>query len=121
MITVGEEEAFQHWFTSIWKYGSSTDEKLARRAWAEARGAIVTPQQRPQLTIDPKRWADEKLRAATGIYVRVKTPDGWDAVDICVLDKRSLLSWLRSRGGSNLWCENTVLLLLGYVPEEANA
>jgi hypothetical protein len=58
----------------------------------------------------------------TGIYVRVRTPDGWGNADIAQLGQASLLRWLRSRGGENLWAENCVMALLGYsqlTPEEA--
>jgi len=52
---------------------------------------------------------------ATGIYVRALSPEGkWMSVDIALLDKESLLSWLRSRGGNNPWAENVVGILLGH-------
>jgi hypothetical protein len=46
----------------------------------------------------------------TGIYVRA---DG-GSFDIAHLTRDSVLRWLRSRGGSNLWAENTVLVLIGW-------
>lgn len=53
----------------------------------------------------------------TGIYVRaVNDADVFSAHDIATLDRESLHKWLRSRGGRNLWAENTVLQLLGYQP-----
>jgi hypothetical protein len=64
-----------------------------------------------ELYIDPTRTEVPE----TGIYVRAKSLLGkWDSVDIAHLTQQSLLDWLRSRGGDNLWAENTVLLLLGH-------
>jgi hypothetical protein len=34
------EELFQSWLKSSWKYGSSTDELRARRAWVMARASL---------------------------------------------------------------------------------
>jgi hypothetical protein len=70
------------------------------------------------MKVDPKRWAKrEELDGQTRIYVRAQTPDGkWHSVDIALLDHASLLQWLRSRGGSNPWAENTVCILLGHEP-----
>ena len=52
---------------------------------------------------------------STGIFIRAKNPDGkYESLDINVLDKESLLSWLRSRGGNNEWAENVVGILLGH-------
>ena len=58
----------------------------------------------------------------TGIFVRAQDPadDKWGAYDIAQLDAKSLKSWLKSRGGDNEWAESTVLILLGYNPEEAD-
>jgi hypothetical protein len=53
----------------------------------------------------------------TGIYVRAKNRmDKWDSVDIADLDRDSLHTWLKSRGGDNLWAENVVMILLGHPP-----
>ena len=61
--------------------------------------------------IDESR--EPSLSEATGIYIRAQRPDGrFDSVDIGVLTKDSLLDWLRSRGGSNPWAENTIGILL---------
>lgn len=65
-----------------------------------------------ELVTDPIRAAG--VYTPTGIYVRVRTPDGWGNADIAQLTSGSLLRWLRSRGGENLWAENTVLAILGY-------
>lgn len=65
------------------------------------------------LKLDPDR-ADRG--DGTGIYVRAKDGDNFVAADICQLDKPSLLAWLRSRGGDNVWAENTVGMLLGHGP-----
>lgn len=66
------------------------------------------------LEIDPKRYeslGDE----VTGIYVRAKDSNGkFQNADIAVLTRESMHHWLRSRGGENLWAENTVAALLGY-------
>ncbi len=73
-----------------------------------------------ELTIDPARWLvnQNSVQPVTDIYVRAKHADTgeWDSVDISSLDKPSLLAWLRSRGGSNPWAENTVFILLGHAP-----
>jgi hypothetical protein len=69
----------------------------------------------PDLKTDPLRttgkWADH-----TGIRVRAKHGDteGFGSVDIAELDAKSLLTWLRSRGGKNVWAENIVGTLLGH-------
>jgi len=53
----------------------------------------------------------------TGIYVRAQNEAGtFSAFDIVRLDRVSLLAWLRSRGGENIWAENVVLQLLGHKP-----
>jgi hypothetical protein len=65
-----------------------------------------------RLRVDPERAATFK----TGIYVRATDGDNWVSVDIAVLDKPSLLAWLRSRGGDNPWAENVVGALLGHGP-----
>jgi hypothetical protein len=64
------------------------------------------------LTIDPSRHG---VMPETGIFIRAKTDAGrWVTCDISELDKSSLLSWLRSRGGDNVWAENVVGILLGF-------
>jgi len=62
-----------------------------------------------ELRVDPNR-----RDMGTGIFVRAKNGDSWVSADVSTLDTASLLTWLRSRGGSNLFAENTVLLLLGH-------
>ena len=65
-----------------------------------------------ELRIDSRRV---KFEGETGIFVRAKTPEErWDSVDILHLDKTSLKSWLRSRGGDNPFAENIVGQLLGH-------
>jgi len=75
------------------------------------------------LEIDPERY--ESLGddgAHTGIYVRAKHVHNTEnavagkhaSVDIAVLTKDSVLTWLRSRGGENAWAEDVVGHLLGY-------
>lgn len=83
----------------------SVNEELARNA--EER------EQKPEpLMIDELRYLNYQ---PTGIYVRAKHVDGgFESVDISQLTKSSLLNWLRSRGGNNVWAENVVGLILGY-------
>lgn len=51
----------------------------------------------------------------TGIFVRAQDKDGsWHTTDIAHLDSKSLITWLRSRGGKNEWAEETVGILLGH-------
>jgi hypothetical protein len=71
-----------------------------------------------ELRIDPKRLARSSFECPE---IPVRAQDGrgqYLTCDITYLDRASLLAWLRSRGGSNLWAENTVLLLLGHTPED---
>lgn len=58
----------------------------------------------------------EHEASPTGIYIRAKHPttNKWMSVDIYVLQKDSLLTWLKSRGGDNKWAEDTVGILLGH-------
>jgi hypothetical protein len=65
------------------------------------------------LKIDPER-VKEGFRE-TGIFVRAQNEDGKLATtDIIDLDAKSLLEWLRSRGGENVFAEETVGILLGH-------
>lgn len=64
------------------------------------------------LRVDDER--EHEQRGATNIFVRAKFEDAWGSYDIAELDRLSLLRWLRSRGGENLWAENTVISLLGH-------
>lgn len=62
------------------------------------------------LTIDPNRCDLE-----TGIFVRAADAEGrYRSADISELDRTSLLTWLRSRGGENPWAEDVVGALLGH-------
>jgi len=72
-----------------------------------------------ELKVDPARLkVCENEGVSTGIFVRAKTPEGkWDSVDIFALDKESLNTWLRSRGGENEWAESVVRILLGWAHE----
>ena len=69
------------------------------------------------LRVDDER--EHEQHGATNIFVRAKFEDAWGSYDIAELDRLSLLRWLRSRGGENLWAENTVLSLLGHAQFEA--
>lgn len=106
-----EEQAFQHWQNTYWKFGSSTDEALARRAWTQALNANLMEGELTNLEVHPNR---QKNYNYTGIFVRAKNEGKWESVDIAMLTKESLQIWLRSRGGRNEWAESTVLLLLGH-------
>ncbi|MBN3945920.1 MAG: hypothetical protein HWQ38_05295 [Nostoc sp. NMS7] len=66
------------------------------------------------LYIDSARWRN-KDDWQTGIPVRAKLRNGdHKTADIGVLEKASLLAWLRSHGGDNPVAENTVGILLGH-------
>lgn len=66
------------------------------------------------LRIDPARL-QEFPDTETGIYVRAQGPDDkWQSADIVHLDKESLGTWLRSRGGENRMAEDVVGILLGH-------
>ena len=66
-----------------------------------------------ELLADPNRY--EKCKNLTGIFVRGKNPKGkYEPLDIAQFDSKSLLEWLRSRGGENKWAENVVGILLGH-------
>lgn len=56
--------------------------------------------------------ASNAIDRVTGIYVRAMYNGVWGSFDICFLTKKSLLAWLRSRGGKNEWAENVVACLL---------
>jgi hypothetical protein len=73
------------------------------------------------LLIDEKRLKSVEAEGEhegdpTGIFIRAKHPttNKWMSVDIYVLQKDSLLAWLKSRGGDNRWAEDTVGILLGH-------
>lgn len=68
-----------------------------------------------ELIIDEERFKDAETWGNTGIYVRAKHESGkWESVDIVLLKKDSLLTWLRSRGGDNPYAEDCVGILLGH-------
>jgi hypothetical protein len=58
----------------------------------------------------------EAKAVGTGILVRARsnTTGKFGNFDIAELNSDSLLRWLRSSGGKNLWAENTVALILGH-------
>ena len=64
-----------------------------------------------ELTADANRT---ELGDATGIYVRATLDGRWFSADMAQLDSKSLLAFLRSRGGDNPWAENVVGILLGH-------
>lgn len=83
------------------------------------------------LIVDPARVHPDAIRDTdyepvlpTGILVKAKAQhlrtgeDMYINADIMWLTRDSLLAWLRSRGGSNPWAENVVLLLLDHEPEQ---
>ena len=64
-----------------------------------------------KLKVDPKRIHE----GGTGLCVRAELPSGgFGSADIVSLDKRSLLEWLRSRGGDNPLAEDVVGILLDH-------
>ena len=68
-----------------------------------------------RLFISPERWV-EKEDWQTGIFIRAQLPNEtkWYTADIAILEKDSLLVWLRSRGGNNPYAEDVVGILLGH-------
>ncbi len=68
------------------------------------------------LNVDPERLKSQDAGdlAHSGVFVRARFGQSYDAYEIEVLDKESLLAWLKSRGGDNPWAENTVCILLGH-------
>lgn len=75
-------------------------EDEARMVWGIITACI-------DLQVDPSRVGNTE----TGIFAR--TPSGM-SVDIADLDRPSLRTWLRSRGGANQWAESTVFILLNH-------
>ena len=71
---------------------------------------------RPLVAQDqPPLVAPERVGMGTGILVKARGPDGnIGNHDIAELTRESLLRWLRSRGGANLWAENVVMQLLAH-------
>ena len=68
-----------------------------------------------ELKVDKKRWAEKDAWGKTGIFVRALMSDNkWKSVDIVMLEKESLLKWLKSRDGNNPYAEDVVGILLGY-------
>jgi hypothetical protein len=82
---------------------------------SDAQGA-VTMSDRTVLRIDPIREGlPKEEQLFTSLYVRALGSDGrWHTVDIWMLDKESLLRWLRSRGGDNPYAEDVVGILLDH-------
>lgn len=66
----------------------------------------LTPQQKALI---------DNVWNGTGISIRAKIDDKWQAVDIsdARLSNEDLVKWLRSRGGHNPLAENVVGILLG--------
>lgn len=69
------------------------------------------------LEVDPRRHEVSDYLRNSGILVRAKLNGEWGNYDIAELTRQSLFAWLRSRGGSNPWAENTVAIILGHKPE----
>lgn len=73
----------------------------------------------PTLRVDETRWEVRAQTPPTGIFVHALSPDDeMVSADIRLLDRGSLLTWLRSRGGKNEWAEAVVMCLLGHAPPE---
>jgi len=68
------------------------------------------PADATELIVDPDRYG----KNLTGILVRAQYLSDWGSFDISDLYAESLLRWLRSRGGKNVWAENCVGQLLGH-------
>jgi hypothetical protein len=66
------------------------------------------------LLTDPRRIG--RYQETTGISVRARGPTGIDTFDLAELTRESVISWLRSRGGENLWAEDVALILMGHGP-----
>lgn len=65
--------------------------------------------------MDIKQDSERIDLPSTGIYVRALSPEGkWLSADIATLERASLMTWLRSRGGENAWAEEVVARLLGH-------
>lgn len=75
--------------------------------------ALAEEIERDDLVVDSARVGPP----TTNIFVRALDDIGYRVADIAELDRNSLLRWLRIRGGSNPWAENTVLILLGHKPD----
>jgi len=70
-----------------------------------------------ELKVDESRLNDRLRFQACDIVIMAMYPDGKIAqADVAVLDKASLLKWLRSRGGENKLAENVVGVVLGHGP-----
>lgn len=67
------------------------------------------------LKFDASRLGDMEYWGDTGVFVRGQYPDlNWGNQDMVMLDKPSLLEFLRSRGGENEFAEDIVGILLGH-------
>lgn len=67
-----------------------------------------------EFKVDPDR-VDIHDHDKSGINVRAVGTDGRKGIaDIVMLDRPSLLAWLKSSGGNNTLAENTVGILLGH-------
>ena len=65
------------------------------------------------MKVDPERLAKYGDNP-TGYYVRSLHDGKWGSYDCSVLERESLLVWLRSRHGPNGFMEGLILGLLGY-------
>jgi hypothetical protein len=64
------------------------------------------------LKINPERFGNQELDDVTGIFIRAFHPDGkWENVDLCQLDRKSIIEWTNSRKNGAL---NALLFILGY-------
>lgn len=76
---------------------------------------LIVDQARFEQAVDMKPPDDEATGPhITGIFVRARREGRWGSYDIYVLDKESLMTWLRSRGGDNPWAESVVAMLLNH-------
>lgn len=66
----------------------------------------------PKFIVDAARISDGD--GVTGIYVRAWLDGKCGSHDIATLEAKSLVAFLRSRGGENEWAEGCVLIMLGH-------
>jgi len=65
-----------------------------------------------ELMINPERFDNSEMDEVTGIFIRALHPSGnWENVDLCQLDRNSIIKWTKSRKNGAL---NALLIILGY-------
>lgn len=72
-----------------------------------------------ELHVDIERLKKHGDAEVTGIFTRAIVEGGDPrerSVDIAVLDNKSLVAFLRSKGGANEFAEDCIGMILGYGP-----